>query len=69
MALAQDPTQAKSSFPGLPRNPQIPTNVFGMLSETSNAHECFAYQRLSGSLQAYLVDYVNKISGDFAMYH
>lgn len=70
MAIAPDSTQAKGSFPTLPRSPQVPISIFsqGLLSETSNAHECFAYQRMSGSLQAYLVDYVNKISGDFALY-
>lgn len=70
MAVAPDSTQASSSFPLLPRNPQVPLNIFdqGLLSDTSNAHECFAYQRFSGSLQAYLVDYVNKISGDFPIY-
>ena len=70
MATAPDPTQANSAFPLLPRNPQVPINILdqGLISDTSNAHECFAYQRLAGNLQAYLIDYVNKISGDFSIY-
>lgn len=71
MPTVQDPTKSSGEFPSLPRSPQVPLNIFnqGLMSDTSNAHECFAYQRLSSRLQAYLVDYVNKVTGDFPIYH
>ncbi|HET8689745.1 MAG TPA: hypothetical protein VFM18_24325 [Methanosarcina sp.] len=71
MATAPDSTQPQSAYPGLPRDPGVPTNIItlGAMSDTSLAPNCFAYQRFSNRLQAYLIDYVNKIYGDYPVYH
>lgn len=71
MATAPDNTKTQSAFPGLPRVPQVPSNIVNqdILSRTSVAGECFIYQRFSSRLQAYLVDYVNKSYGDFPIFH
>lgn len=71
MATAPNPSSKQSAYPGLPRAPMLPTNILSqeILSPTSLAPNCFVYQRFSGRLQSYLVDYVNKIYGDFPVYH
>lgn len=71
MATAPDNTNSQSAFPGLPRVPRVPSNIVDqkLLSTTSVAAECFIYQRLSGRLQAYLVDFVNKVYEDYPIYH
>jgi len=54
----------ESAYSGLPAVASIPTNIMnpGVLSNTSSAPECFANQRFSNKLQAYLVSYVNSIA-------
>ena len=51
----------ESAYSGLPAVASIPTNIMnpGVLS---SAPECFANQRFSNKLQAYLVSYVNSIA-------
>lgn len=48
----------------------IPTKIMadGLLSETSEAWECFVQQKLSADLQSYLINYVISISGLYAVY-
>lgn len=68
MAATQD--YNGSSYPGLPRTVGIPSHILehNLLSGTSVATECFAYQRFSEKLQAYLIDYVSKIYSDYPIY-
>ena len=71
MANASTTSDKDSAFPGLPRVARIPTNIVSqdLLSTTSLAPQCFPYQRFAGRLQAYLVDYVANIYGDYPVYH
>lgn len=59
-----------SAFPGLPRYNLIPTNILQaqLMSGTSLATDCFAYQRFSGKLQAFMIGYVNQIYSNYPIY-
>jgi len=48
----------------------LPTKILenNLLSETSEAHLCFVEQKLSATLQAFLLDYVISISGKHSVY-
>ena len=63
MATIHTVQDAASAYPGLPRTVGIPSHIVdsGKISDTALAVECYAYQRFSCKLQAYLIDYVNKI--------
>jgi hypothetical protein len=52
------------------RGELVPTKIIaeGLLSETSEAHECFTNQKFSGNLQAFMVNYVVTISGYYSIY-
>ena len=52
------------------RGNNVPTKIIseGLMSDTSNAVDCFTRQRFSGDLQAYLVNYVISISGYYSVY-
>ena len=69
--MATTATTPQSAYPGMPRDPMIPTNILDgkLMSDTSVAADCFVYQRFSNRLQAYLIDYTNKIYGDYPRYH
>lgn len=48
----------------------IPTSIIseGLLSDTSEAYECFAYQKFSTKLQAYMINYVISTSSLYSVY-
>jgi hypothetical protein len=54
----------------LTRGNLVPTKIVseGLLSNTSEAYECFTQQKFSGNLQAFLVNYVVTISGYYSLY-
>ena len=58
------------AYVGLPSVQQIPTNLRapGVMSTTSYAPECFINQRFSAKLQAFLISYVNSISGNYPIH-
>ena len=39
-----------------------------LLSQTSNAQDCFVYQQFSGQLQAFLTGYVMSVNGIYPVY-
>lgn len=71
MATQKIDSGKQSAFPGMSRAPKVPMAIVDqhVLSDTSVAADCFVYQRFSGRLQAYLVDYVNMIYSEFPRYH
>ena len=70
MATSTPNNKNTSAFPGLPRYNLIPTNILEarLMSDTSLATNCFAYQRFSGKLQAFLIGYVNQVYSDYPIY-
>lgn len=48
----------------------IPTSIIsqGLISDTSEAYECFAYQKFSAKLQANLINYVISTSSLYSVY-
>lgn len=48
----------------------IPTKIMeqNLLSETSEACECFVEQKFSADLQSFLINYVISISGLYSVY-
>lgn len=54
----------------LTRDNLVPTKIIsqGLLSETSEAYECFTQQKFSNDLQSFLVNYVVSISGYYSQY-
>lgn len=60
----------QSAYAGAPVVQSLPTNTrqAGVMSDTSSAPECFINQRFSAQLQAFMISYVNSISGDYAVY-
>lgn len=60
-------TDLKSSS-NVEKSLYVPTNVSKLLSDTSEAYDCFAGQRFSKVLQAYMVNYAMNISGYYAVY-
>lgn len=59
-----------TSIGGLPRSVNLPTGVTqsGTMSSTSKAIDCFAGQKFSSKLQAYLVGYVNSINSQYSVF-
>lgn len=54
----------------LPRTSVVPIALLesGMFSDTSNAVECFAQQKFSSKLQAYMAGYANSIYSYYSVY-
>ncbi len=48
----------------------IPTKIMeqNLLSETSEACECFVEQKFSADLQSFMINYVISVSGIYAVY-
>lgn len=48
----------------------VPTKMLedNLLSDTTEAWECFTKQQFSGNLQAFLVNYVITISSNYSVY-
>jgi hypothetical protein len=59
----------ETAYAGVPAVQSVPTNIAhpGVMSDTCVAGECFVNQRFSYKLQAYLVGYVNSVSGTRAI--
>lgn len=49
------------------REDLIPKNILDQVSQTSWAQDCFINQRFSGSLQSFLVGYVNSVYSQYAV--
>lgn len=56
------------SMPGMSRTFNIPENALAKFSDTDTASTCFAKQRFSNRLQAYLVSYVTQVASKFPIY-
>ena len=50
------------------RESMVPENIRNMLSDTSDAAECFVNQRFSNRLQIFLVGYNNNIYTEHSPY-
>jgi hypothetical protein len=52
------------------RGSLVPTKILenSMLSETSEACDCFVDQQFSANLQTFLINYVVSISGNYSVY-
>lgn len=48
----------------------IPTKIMeqNLLSDTSEAWECFVQQKFSADLQSYMINYVISVSGLYSVY-
>lgn len=71
MAIDSFTNNRDPAYPGLPRLNAIPSNILtqNLMSKTSVAAECFVNQRFSNKLQAYMIDYINKIYSNYSVYH
>lgn len=54
----------------MPRTSTIPGTIVqaGLMSETSNASDCFIQQQFSAKLQAFMIGYVNSIYSYYSVY-
>jgi len=59
-----------SAYAGTPVVQPLPTNIreSGLLSDTSQATECFINQRFSAQLQAFMVAYTNSVYSNYPIY-
>ena len=48
----------------------IPTSIISkdLISDTSEAYECFVYQKFSAKLQAFMINYVITTSSMYSVY-
>lgn len=48
----------------------IPTSIVSqnIISDTSEAYLCFAHQKFSAKLQAYMINYVISVSSSYSVY-
>jgi hypothetical protein len=55
---------------GMPRTSIIPGSIVeaNLMSETSNASDCFIQQQFSAKLQAFMIGYVSSIYSYYSVY-
>lgn len=55
---------------GANRSAAVPSNIKdkGLLSNTGIAYECYANQKFSNMLQAYLINYVMNVNSSYSVF-
>lgn len=61
-------SQLSPASGGTQRAYYLPKPTLELMSDTSNAYDCFVYQQFSNSLQAFMVNYVQSIAGLYSVY-